>query len=186
MQHSAIYDPRANYTFSQRQDIERRKERLAKIKAAAHSETPVAAPDPSPVLEVKPPVAEPVDAWARRQELLHQPTVWFSIESEIEPVDPARPKIEEIQRVVAEHYCVTRLDLISSRRHAKIVRPRQVAMYLAKTLTLRSLPEIGRKFGHRDHSTVLWAVRKIERLQRTDSVLADNIALMIGVLGPAT
>jgi chromosomal replication initiator protein len=59
-----------------------------------------------------------------------------------------------------------------------VVRPRQVAMYLAKTLTLRSLPEIGRRFGGRDHTTVLHAVRKIENLVSTDSALADEIELL--------
>ena len=64
---------------------------------------------------------------------------------------------------------------LSSRRTANVVRPRQIAMYLAKTLTLRSLPEIGRRFGGRDHTTVLHAVRKIENLSDTDKVLADEI-----------
>ena len=66
--------------------------------------------------------------------------------------------------MVARQYNVSRSDLLSSRRTANVVRPRQVAMYLAKTLTLRSLPEIGRRFGGRDHTTVLHAVRKIEAL----------------------
>ena len=81
----------------------------------------------------------------------------------IRPQEPKRVKIEDIQRVVARQYNVSRSDLLSSRRTANVVRPRQVAMYLAKTLTLRSLPEIGRRFGGRDHTTVLHAVRKIER-----------------------
>src|SRR6185312_5467634 len=68
----------------------------------------------------------------------------------IRPQDPKRVKIEDIQRVVARQYNVSRSDLLSSRRTANVVRPRQVAMYLAKTLTLRSLPEIGRRFGGRD------------------------------------
>ena len=84
-------------------------------------------------------------------------------------------KIEEIQRIVALRYNVTRGDLISSRRTANVVRPRQIAMYLAKTLTLRSLPEIGRRFGERDHTTVLHAVRKIESLVGNDGALAEEI-----------
>ncbi|MGY4449335.1 chromosomal replication initiation ATPase DnaA [Bradyrhizobium sp. i1.3.1] len=82
----------------------------------------------------------------------------------VRPQEPKRIKIEDIQRVVARQYNVSRSDLLSSRRTANVVRPRQVAMYLAKTLTLRSLPEIGRRFGGRDHTTVLHAVRKIEAL----------------------
>jgi chromosomal replication initiator protein len=96
----------------------------------------------------------------------------------IRPQEPKRVKIEDIQRVVAKQYNVSRADLLSSRRTANVVRPRQVAMYLAKTLTLRSLPEIGRRFGGRDHTTVLHAVRKIENLVNTDSALAEEIELL--------
>jgi chromosomal replication initiator protein len=93
----------------------------------------------------------------------------------IRPQEPRRVKIEDIQRIVARHYNVSRGDLLSSRRTANVVRPRQVAMYLAKTLTLRSLPEIGRRFGGRDHTTVLHAVRKIEHLVGNDTTLAEEI-----------
>ena len=87
-------------------------------------------------------------------------------------------KIEDIQKLVASHYNVSRADILSSRRTANVVRPRQIAMYLAKTLTLRSLPEIGRRFGGRDHTTVLHAVRKIESLVGNDNVLAEEIELL--------
>jgi chromosomal replication initiator protein len=93
----------------------------------------------------------------------------------IRPQEPKRVKIEDIQRIVARHYNVSRGDLLSSRRTANVVRPRQVAMYLAKTLTLRSLPEIGRRFGGRDHTTVLHAVRKIEHLVGNDTALAEEV-----------
>ena len=96
----------------------------------------------------------------------------------IRPQEPKRVKIEDIQRVVARQYNVSRADLLSSRRTANVVRPRQVAMYLAKTLTLRSLPEIGRRFGGRDHTTVLHAVRKIEGLVGNDTMLADEIEVL--------
>jgi chromosomal replication initiator protein len=96
----------------------------------------------------------------------------------IRPQEPKRVKIEDIQRVVARQYNVSRSDLLSSRRTANVVRPRQVAMYLAKTMTLRSLPEIGRRFGGRDHTTVLHAVRKIEALVGKDPVLADEVELL--------
>jgi chromosomal replication initiator protein len=96
----------------------------------------------------------------------------------IRPQEPRRVKIEDIQRVVARQYNVSRSDLLSSRRTANVVRPRQVAMYLAKTLTLRSLPEIGRRFGGRDHTTVLHAVRKIEALVGRDAALADEVELL--------
>jgi chromosomal replication initiator protein len=96
----------------------------------------------------------------------------------IRPQDPKRVKIEDIQRIVARQYNVSRADLLSSRRTANVVRPRQVAMYLAKTLTLRSLPEIGRRFGGRDHTTVLHAVRKIENLVGNDTALAEEIEVL--------
>jgi chromosomal replication initiator protein len=96
----------------------------------------------------------------------------------IRPQEPRRVKIEDIQRVVARQYNVSRSDLLSSRRTANVVRPRQVAMYLAKTLTLRSLPEIGRRFGGRDHTTVLHAVRKIESLVSKDVALSDEVELL--------
>lgn len=89
--------------------------------------------------------------------------------------EPKRVKIEDIQRLVANHYNVSRADILSSRRTATVVRPRQIAMYLAKSLTLRSLPEIGRRFGGRDHTTVLHAVRKIEGMVAKDTELATEI-----------
>jgi chromosomal replication initiator protein len=96
----------------------------------------------------------------------------------IRPQEPRRVKIEDIQRVVARQYNVSRADLLSARRTANVVRPRQVAMYLAKTMTLRSLPEIGRRFGGRDHTTVLHAVRKIENLVGNDTTLAEEIEVL--------
>jgi chromosomal replication initiator protein len=93
----------------------------------------------------------------------------------VRPVELKRVRIEDIQRIVARQYNVSRSDLLSSRRTANVVRPRQIAMYLAKTLTLRSLPEIGRRFGGRDHTTVLHAVRKIEGLIGSDNSLAAEI-----------
>lgn len=96
----------------------------------------------------------------------------------VRPQDVRRVKIEDIQRTVARHFNVSRSDMLSSRRTANVVRPRQIAMYLAKTLTLRSLPEIGRRFGGRDHTTVLHAVRKIEALADRDRTLAEEIEIL--------
>ena len=92
--------------------------------------------------------------------------------------EPKRVKIEDIQKLVASHYSVTRADILSSRRTATVVKPRQVAMYLSKTLTLRSLPEIGRRFGGRDHTTVLHAVRKIEGLCASNDTLREELELL--------
>ncbi|OJF92116.1 chromosomal replication initiator protein DnaA [Pararhizobium antarcticum] len=92
--------------------------------------------------------------------------------------EPRRVRIEDIQRVVAKHYNVSRQELVSNRRTRVIVKPRQIAMYLAKTLTPRSFPEIGRRFGGRDHTTVLHAVRKIEDLITGDTKLCHEIELL--------
>ena len=93
--------------------------------------------------------------------------------------DGSRIKIDDILKIVGRHYNVGRTDLLSPRRARSVVVPRQVGMYLAKKLTARSLPEIGRRFGGRDHSTVLHAVRKIEDQIKTDDRLAKEVALLI-------
>jgi chromosomal replication initiator protein len=86
--------------------------------------------------------------------------------------------VEEIQRRVAEHYNIRLSDMIGPKRVRTIARPRQIAMYLAKQLTPRSLPEIGRRFGGRDHTTIMHGVRRIEELMTTDSQLADDLQLL--------
>ena len=79
---------------------------------------------------------------------------------------------------MAEHFNVRLSDMIGPKRVRTIARPRQVAMYLAKQLTPRSLPEIGRRFGGRDHTTIMHGVRRIEELMATDSQLADDLQLL--------
>lgn len=86
--------------------------------------------------------------------------------------------VEEIQRKVADHYSIRLSDLIGPKRVRTFARPRQVAMYLAKKLTSRSLPEIGRRFGGRDHTTVMHGVRRIEELRQKDSQIADDLELL--------
>ncbi|AMJ63843.1 chromosomal replication initiator protein DnaA [Bosea sp. PAMC 26642] len=92
--------------------------------------------------------------------------------------EPRRVKIEDIQKLVATRYNVSRADILSERRTAAVVKPRQIAMYLSKALTPRSLPEIGRRFGGRDHTTVLHAVRKIEKQITEDRSLHDEVDLL--------
>lgn len=101
-----------------------------------------------------------------------------AIQDLIRTREPRRVKVEEILKLVSNHYNVSRQDILSSRRTAVVVKPRQVAMYLAKILTLRSLPEIGRRFGGRDHTTVLHAVRKIESLSAKDPALNEELELL--------
>ena len=87
--------------------------------------------------------------------------------------------IDDIQKAVAAHFSLRTTDLLSARRARAVARPRQIAMYLAKRMTLRSLPEIGRKFGGRDHSTVIHAVRRIEELRVADSDLDTDVRVLI-------
>lgn len=89
-----------------------------------------------------------------------------------------RVTIEEIQKQVANHFNIRISDMHSARRARSVARPRQVAMYLAKQLTARSLPEIGRKFGGRDHTTVMHAVRKVEELKSMDPGFAEDVELL--------
>lgn len=90
--------------------------------------------------------------------------------------------IEEIQRKVAEHFNIRISDLVSARRGKNVARPRQVAMFLCKLLTTRSFPEIGRKFGGRDHTTVMYAVRRIEELRQDDPELDQAVELLTRIL----
>jgi chromosomal replication initiator protein len=93
-----------------------------------------------------------------------------------------RVSIDEIQKQVAAHYNIRIADMHSARRARSVARPRQVAMYLAKQLTARSLPEIGRKFGGRDHTTVMHAVRKVEELKNQDAAFAEDLELLRRIL----
>ena len=90
--------------------------------------------------------------------------------------------IEEIQKKVAEHFNIRITDMHSPRRSRSVARPRQIAMYLAKSITSRSLPEIGRKFGGRDHTTVIHAIKTIEEIMVNDPSLAEDIELLTRIL----
>jgi chromosomal replication initiator protein len=90
--------------------------------------------------------------------------------------------IEDIQKQVAEHYNVRISDMYSNRRLRIFARPRQIAMYLAKKMTSASLPEIGRKFGGRDHTTVMHGVKKVEELLQQDTQFADDLYMLENIL----
>lgn len=94
-----------------------------------------------------------------------------------------RVTIEEIQKKVAEHFNIRVADMHSARRARSVARPRQIAMFLAKQLTSRSLPEIGRKFGGRDHTTVMHAVKKVTELSLHDQDFAEDVELLRRMLG---
>ncbi|MEO0485472.1 MAG: chromosomal replication initiator protein DnaA [Pseudomonadota bacterium] len=83
--------------------------------------------------------------------------------------------VEEIQRTVADHYNIRLSDMLGPKRNRNLARPRQIAMFLSKRLTTRSLPDIARRFGGRDHTTIMHGVRKIEELMAEDSQMADDL-----------
>jgi chromosomal replication initiator protein len=89
-----------------------------------------------------------------------------------------RVTIEEIQKKVAEYFKIRLADMTSARRARQVARPRQVAMYLAKQITQRSLPEIGRRFGNRDHTTVMHACSRVSELIGRDAALAEDVELL--------
>jgi len=94
-------------------------------------------------------------------------------------VNERKVTVDMIQKTVAEHFALKQADLISERRARAVARPRQVAMWLAKQITTRSLPDIGRRFGGRDHTTVLHAVRRIEQLKAEDPALARDVDVLL-------
>jgi chromosomal replication initiator protein len=112
-------------------------------------------------------------------QLTHAPITLESVEAIIRDlvlgIEPRRIKVEDILRIVSRHFAVSKADILSDRRHRSVVRPRQIGMYLAKQLTSRSLPEIGRRFGNRDHTTVLHAIRKIDKEMGDNPHLKEEI-----------
>ncbi len=104
---------------------------------------------------------------------------WFSI---LDEIGPHNPTIIEIQRATAGYFGLSQIEFLSDRRSYDVVIPRQIAMYLCKIYTTRSLPEIGRRFGGKDHTTVLHAVRKIERCIPKDWKIAHSVAHIEGML----
>jgi len=125
---------------------------------------------PAPVVFVKPAVVHPP---------MPRKANWFVIVDE-RPVDRPRAKraepfISEIIDAAAAHFNVRKSDLLSARRTANLILPRHIGMYLAKTMTGRSMPDIGRRFGGRDHTVVIFAVKKLERLIASDPVIAEHV-----------
>jgi hypothetical protein len=176
---SAVYDPHSKYTPSEKLAALAHQTRRARIAANGRPDVPRAPVGFSiPNTPYGVPKIQPLQPVVKRE----RPPVyrmWFEdLTAEAERLmRPSRPlRIEDIQYVCASQYGCTRLDIISPCRKKEIVKPRQVAMYLAKKLTLRSLPEIGRRFGNRDHTTGLHAIRKMERLIARDMILAAEIA----------
>ena len=114
---------------------------------------------------------------------LRMETAELAIRDLVRTPDPKKVKIDDIQKLVASHFNVSRGDILSARRTASVVRPRQIAMYLAKHLTEASLPEIGRQFGGKHHTTVLHSVEKIDELRKTDKDLNRLVNKLTEQLG---
>jgi hypothetical protein len=169
-----------NLTPTQVESIERSKRFHAAIKAKAAELTALvsAAAASGIVVKTIEPEAMPAEPDPPA------PNPWFSI-IDCVPIKRTFPTINEIKKVVCQHYPVTPRDLVSRRRDAEVVRPRQVVCFLAKSMTPHSLPEIGRRLGNRDHTTVLHSVRKITRLMKTDRDLAAEIESFMEVLAPS-
>jgi hypothetical protein len=165
------------HEFDPRNYAEQRRKRLARIANAA-VEPPWPASEKIVPIKAAPPVAPPVAPEPPKRVIVakvsrsYQP--WFSIE-DAEPV-VFKPTVREVQVVVGAYYRISTMDIRSARRTQNIVRPRQIAMYLARKLTSKTMPEIGRYFGGRDHTTVLHAVRKMEALLETNPILAGEVA----------
>lgn len=182
-----LHRPLEHATPSQRLANAGRIERLARIASRAVPDSPIALHipkfiEPTPI-EVAP---APLDNWAERQKAVPIPKApWFFVLDEIDQSGLARPAplLNQIRRVTASHYGISQADILSQRRTAATVLARQVAMYLCKTLTVRSLPEIGRHFGNRDHTTVLHSVRKITGLVLRNKALAGDIETIRAELG---
>lgn len=132
--------------------------------------------DPAPKVWKLPPVEDPwVAAWLAKAAPPEPP----------EPPEPRRPSIVEIQIAVAGHFRIARHDLLAQRRTIKVALPRQIAMYLAQTLTLRSLPDIGRRFNGRHHTTVMHSVRKITGLYANDPQIRADVDAIVARLSTA-
>ena len=160
-----------------------RKQRLARLAAAALAATAKAAACSACMGSGR--AAAPTDTASPTAATVppgERKAPWFVIESDTTAPPVESIGVREIQEAVCAHYGVTLRDMLSPRRHASIVRPRQVAVYLCRQLTMLSMPKIGQMFGGRDHTTVLVTNRKIAALLAADAVLAADIAMLSEVL----
>lgn len=162
-------------TPTQAECMRRHKDFRAKIARQAIPDTGISCPSASAKIPLVVLIEPDVTAWVEKQKEIPLPPPkepWFHI---IEEIGDTGISIPEIQRAVAKDYNIQLKYMLSQRRQASIVLPRQVAMYLAKEMTPATLPSIGRKFGDRDHTTIMHGVRKIARLCAEDAVLCARI-----------
>jgi hypothetical protein len=161
----AIDDPWLSMT-----DAERRAQRKAR-REKFYNPKPNFLPPDAEIPVVVPIVEEPqepqkshFDSWVETIQTM-----------DVTPADPANIKVEEVIKTVLKYFPdVRKAELLSPRRTAKVVKPRQIAMYVAKTVTKKSLPDIGRRLGGRDHTTILHALRKLEKIMPTNPCLLPD------------
>lgn len=151
---------------------EARKERLARIEAGARDEADAKVVYENVPTEVMDAI-ETVGEWVERQRQRFSGI----------PIVSNGPAINNIQKAVAQHYGISMNDLLGSRRAPAVSFPRMVAVHLARRLTTRSFPEIGRRFGGRDHTTILYGDRKITKMLETDLSLQATVEMLIEQLG---
>ena len=175
--HSAAATP------SQKLAAEAHRARERKIAAQAHPDSPIACPSATArQQQAGVPTPQPVSASSTQKPNRARGAHWFWIVNEIKPPGALKLSIEEIQKAVERHCKVGHIELISARRTASLVRPRQIAMFLSRHLTPNSLPVIGRKFGGRDHTTVIHAVRQIEKLRASDLEIDADVRHLLLML----
>ncbi|MEH2508666.1 hypothetical protein V1291_000020 [Nitrobacteraceae bacterium AZCC 1564] len=186
-----MHDPVSGTTQLERDAYIAKRERAARIAAAAAAVTP---PEPKTrryAPTVKLPslrFLETQKEWAERQMLIPIRTKHrapkIEVIAEIAP-DIKVPAVDSIQRIVGCYYGIDRIEIIGVARTADIVLARQVSMYLAKKMTGLSMPNIGKRFGGKDHTTVLHAVRKIEKVKAEDAKFAAELDHLKDLVGGA-
>lgn len=184
MQSSALYNPRAHATPRQLRASDEHRARMERMHRAPKVDAGIVCSSASARSDSAAPYRRPA-----RPLVVDYSCMWFydlvfGTEAKANEILQSQPKILEIQRIVAEFYDITVAEILSPRRNAMIVRPRQIAYYLSKRLTNKSFPEIGRRFN-RDHTSALSGIRKIERLRKTDETLNIQLNTLARKLGGA-
>ena len=188
MSDTAIYDPRDGLTPTQLKAFDRAAEFRRKLRAAAKPDTPVICLSASVRAEIRcvvpvVPVEHPEETWTERQKRIHAKRderfaarePWFTFVEEIDPPTTRVPTVLSIQKACCDFFNITLNDFLSERRLGVLVWARQVGMLITRDLTPRSLVDIGNRFGGRDHTTVLYAIRKIDRKRATDAIFNAEI-----------
>lgn len=185
MQTSALYDPRRSASPRQIKEMDKFHQRRLRFEAAA-IQASASAPSDKTERSKAAAIADPKPLRITYESMWFYDLVSFA-ETWIPGMPAVQPKlrIDQIQKAVANFYDVTVMDILSARRTAHVVRPRQIGFFLSKALTTRSLPEIGRRFGDRDHTTALHGIRKIEHLRKVDEKLERELQAIANELGVA-